>query len=145
MSLRIAVGLPTVGEFGDPRILVDLAVAAEEAGWDGVYLWDHVLYHDPTWPVANTTVALAAIAARTGRVRLGALMTGLPRRRVQVVARESASLDALCGGRLVFGAALGSMDEEYAAFGEDPDLRVRAARLDESLELLDRLWSGEPV
>jgi alkanesulfonate monooxygenase SsuD/methylene tetrahydromethanopterin reductase-like flavin-dependent oxidoreductase (luciferase family) len=145
MVLRRAVGLPTVGEFGDPRILVDLAVAAEDAGWDGVYLWDHVLYHDPTWPVANATVALAAIAARTGRVRLGGLMTALPRRRVQVVARETVGLDLLSGGRLVVGAALGSMDAEYAAFGEDPDLRVRAARLDESLDLLVRLWSAEPV
>ena len=145
MTLRNAIGLPTVGEFGDPLVLVELAVAAEESGWDGVYLWEHVLYHDPTWPVANTTVTLAAIAARTRRIRLGGLMTALPRRRVQVVARETASLDVLSDGRLVFGAALGSMDEEYRAFGEDPELRVRAAKLDESLAVLDGLWSGEPV
>lgn len=139
---QYAVGLPNVGEFGDPRVLVDLAEAAESAGWDAVYLWDHLLYHDPEWMVANPVVALSAIAARTTRVRLGVLMTALPRRRPQVVAREAATLDVLCGGRSVFGAALGSMDSEYAAFGEDPSLRSRARLLDSSLTLIDSLWSG---
>src|SRR5262245_29299287 len=83
VTLRYAAGLPVVGEFGDPAVLLDLAVAAEENGWDGVYLWDHLLYSEATWPVANPVVCLAAIAARTTRVRLGILMTALPRRRVQ--------------------------------------------------------------
>jgi len=145
MNVSYAVGLPNVGEFGDPRVLAELGVAAEEHGWDGVFVWDHLLYHDPGWPVANPTVALAAIAARTSRVRLGPLMTALPRRRVQVVAREIASLDVLAGGRMVFGAGLGSMDAEYAAFGEAASLRERAARLDESLAVLAALWSGRQV
>jgi alkanesulfonate monooxygenase SsuD/methylene tetrahydromethanopterin reductase-like flavin-dependent oxidoreductase (luciferase family) len=145
MSVRYAVGLPNVGEFGDPRVLVELGVAAEEHGWDGVYVWDHLLFHEPDWPVANPTVVMGGLAARTSRVRLGVLMAALPRRRVQTVARETASLDLLSGGRLVFGAGLGSIDGEYAAFGEDPDLRVRAARLDESLDTLTALWTGEPV
>src|SRR2546423_83240 len=79
MTVNHAVGLPTVGEFGDPRVLLELAVAAERYGWDGVYLWDHVLYHDPQWSVANPVVALSAIAAHTSRVRLGVLVTALPR------------------------------------------------------------------
>ncbi|MGH3714257.1 MAG: LLM class flavin-dependent oxidoreductase [Micromonosporaceae bacterium] len=143
--MRYAVGLPNVGEFGDPALLVELAVAAERHGWDGVYVWDHVLYREPDWPVANPTVVTAAIAARTSRVRLGTLMTALPRRRVQVVAREIATLQALSGGRLVFGAALGSMDSEYAAFGEPAQLRTRAEKLDESLDVLAQLWSGREV
>jgi alkanesulfonate monooxygenase SsuD/methylene tetrahydromethanopterin reductase-like flavin-dependent oxidoreductase (luciferase family) len=143
-GLRYAVGLPTVGVFGDPAVLVELAVAAQAAGWDAVFLWDHLLYHDPDWPVANPTVTAAAIAARTGRIRLGVLMCALPRRRVQVVAREVASLDVLSAGRVVFGAGLGSMDDEYAAFGEDPDLGARAAALDAGLADLARLWSGAP-
>jgi alkanesulfonate monooxygenase SsuD/methylene tetrahydromethanopterin reductase-like flavin-dependent oxidoreductase (luciferase family) len=143
--VRYAVGLPNVGEFGDPRTLVELGLAAEEHGWDAVYVWDHLLFHDPDWPVANPTVVLSALAARTSRIRLGVLMTALPRRRVQTVARETASLDVLSSGRLLFGAALGSIDAEYSAFGEDADLRVRAARLDESLDTLTALWSGEPV
>ncbi|MEV4545060.1 LLM class flavin-dependent oxidoreductase [Micromonospora echinaurantiaca] len=142
---RFAVGLPNVGPFADAATLVELAVAAEERGWDGVFLWDHLLYHDPDWPVVNPVVVTAAIAARTARIRLGVLVTVLPRRRVQIVARETATLDTLSGGRLVFGAGIGSMDREYAAFGEDPDLRGRGRRLDESLEQLAALWSGQEV
>ncbi|MGH3648574.1 MAG: LLM class flavin-dependent oxidoreductase, partial [Micromonosporaceae bacterium] len=145
MTVRYAVGLPNIGEFGDPGVLVSLAVAAEEHGWDGVFVWDHVLYREPDWPVANPTVVTAAIAARTSRIRIGTLMTALPRRRVQVVAREVASLDALSGGRTVFGAALGSMDVEYAAFGEDAEPRTRAEMLDESLAVLAQWWSGGQV
>ncbi|MFC3500645.1 LLM class flavin-dependent oxidoreductase [Micromonospora krabiensis] len=141
---RYAVGLPNVGPFADARTLVELAVAAEERGWDGVFLWDHLLYHDD-WPVVNTVVVASAVAALTSRIRLGVLVTALPRRRVQTVARETAALDTLSGGRLVFGAGIGSMDAEYAAFGEDPDLRARGRRLDDSLAQLAALWSGEVV
>jgi len=139
MSVSYAVGLPNVGEFGNPSVLIELGVAAEEHGWDGVYLWDHLLYGD--WPVASPTVAVSALAARTTRIRLGVLMVALPRRRVQVVARETASLDVLSGGRLVFGAGLGSRDSEYSDFGEDPSLPARAARLDDGLSQLVSLWS----
>lgn len=142
--VRYAVGLPNLGEFGDPQVLVELAVAAEERGWDGVYLWDHLLYHDRDWPVVNPTVVLSAIAARTSRIRIGVLMTALPRRRVQMVAKETATLDLLSGGRLVVGAGLGSVDAEYADFGEDPDLKARAAKLDQGLEELTRLWKELP-
>ncbi len=142
--IRYAVGLPNVGEFGDTRALVELAVLAEEHGWDGVYLWDHLLYHDPSWPVANPTVTAAAIAALTNRIRL-IVMHVLPRRRVQNVARESVSLDVLSGGRLTLAAAIGSMDLEYAGFGEPADLRGRGARLDAALRDLCELWSAEEV
>jgi alkanesulfonate monooxygenase SsuD/methylene tetrahydromethanopterin reductase-like flavin-dependent oxidoreductase (luciferase family) len=142
VSIRYAVGLPNVGEFGDPHLLVELAVLAEESGWDGVYVWDHVLYHDPAWPVANPTVTAAAIAAATRRVRL-IVMHVLPRRRAHVVARESVTLDTLSGGRLTVAAAIGSMDLEYAGFGESP--RGRGAALDAGLARLCALWSGEPV
>ncbi|MFG1611438.1 LLM class flavin-dependent oxidoreductase [Nonomuraea wenchangensis] len=142
--VKYAVGLPNVGEFGDPQVLTELGVAAEEHGWDGVFLWDHLLYHDRDWPVVSPTVVLSAIAARTRRVRVGVLMTALPRRRVQTVAKETATLDLLSGGRLVVGAGLGSMDAEYAEFGEDPDLKARAARLDEGLADLTRLWAELP-
>jgi len=140
-----AVGLPNVGPFADARVLVDLAVSAEEQGWDGVFLWDHVLYHQADWPLMNSVVIASAIAARTSRIRLGVLMTALPRRRVQTVARETVTLDTLSGGRVVFGAGIGSMDIEYSAFGENPDLRDRGRRLDESLTQLTDLWSGQDV
>lgn len=143
-EVRCAVGLPNVGPTGDPRLLVALATGAEAAGWDGFFVWDHVLYRDPAWPVADPVVAVSAAAAATGRIRLGVLVTALARRRPHKVAREVATLDVLSGGRVVFGAGLGSMPEEYAAFGEDPDPKVRAGKLDEGLEVLAGLWSGEP-
>jgi alkanesulfonate monooxygenase SsuD/methylene tetrahydromethanopterin reductase-like flavin-dependent oxidoreductase (luciferase family) len=143
--VRFAVGLPNVGPFGDVSTLVDLAVAAEARGWDGVFLWDHLLHHDPSWPTADPTATIAAIAARTRAVRLAVLMVALPRRRPWKVAKEFATLDHLSGGRMILGAALGSMDREYAGFGEDPSLRERARRLDDGLEVVARCWSGEPV
>ena len=144
MSLRYAVGLPNVGEFGDPRVLVELALLAEERGWDGAYLWDHVLYHDPSWPVANPTVTAAAIAAATGRIRL-IVMHVLPRRQIQDVARETVCMDTLSGGRLTVAAVIGSMDREYSAFGRSADLRARGAALDAALADLGALWTAEPV
>src|ERR1700730_429581 len=142
---RCAVGVPNVGPFGDPVLLVELAVAAEEQGWDGFFVWDHLLYHDPGWDVADPVAVIAAVAARTARIRIGVLLNVLARRRIGEVARESVTVDLLSGGRLVVGAGLGSLPAEFTAFGESADTRQRAARLDESLSLLDALWSGEPV
>ena len=85
------------------------------------------------------------MAARTSRIRFGVLMNQLARRRVGKVARESVTLDRLSGGRLILGAGLGSVPEEFTAFGEPGDLRERAARLDESPEVLTELWRGKPV
>jgi alkanesulfonate monooxygenase SsuD/methylene tetrahydromethanopterin reductase-like flavin-dependent oxidoreductase (luciferase family) len=139
------VGVPTVSTFGDPRMLVELAVAAEEAGWDGFFLWDHLLWRDPAGHVADPTVVISAVAARTERIRFGVMVNLLARRRAAKVARETVTLDLLSGGRLIVGAGLGSLPAEFTAFGENADPRVRAARLDESLHLLDALWTGQPV
>jgi hypothetical protein len=117
--VRFAIGLPNVGAYGDPGLLVELGSLAEQSGWDGVFIWDHVAYREPGWPVADPQVAVAALAATTKHVRLGVLMVALPRRRPWKVARELASLDVLSGGRATFGAGLGSQPlEEYEAFGE---------------------------
>jgi alkanesulfonate monooxygenase SsuD/methylene tetrahydromethanopterin reductase-like flavin-dependent oxidoreductase (luciferase family) len=141
-----AAGVPNLGEYADPHALVELAVAAEQAGWDGFFVWDHLVPEDPATPAADPQVVLGAIAAATSRVRIGALLTPLARRRPWKVARETVTLDHLSRGRLVLGAALGwSGRHEHEAFGEDGDARVRADRLDEALTVIDRLWSGEPV
>ena len=143
--MRFAVGVPNVREFGDPRVLLDLGLRTEAAGWDGFFVWDHLVYRQDGDPVCHPWTALTAVAAATTRVRLGVMVCALARRRPWVVARETAALDVLSGGRLVFGAGLGSLgDGEFAAFGEDPDDRVRADRLDEGLEIVRGLWSGEP-
>ncbi len=142
--MRCAVGLPNVGEYGDPELLLSLAELAERSGWDGVFVWDHVAYRD-NWAVADPYMVVAAIAARTERIRLGVLISQLARRRPWKFARETATLDALSHGRLVVGVGLGSAPEEdYAAFGEDMSARARADRLDEGLEIVLGLWSGEP-
>jgi alkanesulfonate monooxygenase SsuD/methylene tetrahydromethanopterin reductase-like flavin-dependent oxidoreductase (luciferase family) len=140
MSVKYAVGLPTVGEFGDVQTLLDLAISAEQHGWDGVHLWDHLLYHEPGWPVTSPIVAAAAIAAATSRVRIILTLT-LPRRQIQDVAQDTAAIDALSGRRLTVLAAIGSLDSEYTEFGLDPDLRARGRALDERLTRLTDLWS----
>jgi alkanesulfonate monooxygenase SsuD/methylene tetrahydromethanopterin reductase-like flavin-dependent oxidoreductase (luciferase family) len=142
--IRYAIGLPNVGEFGDPGRLRDLAVLAEESGWDGVYLWDHILFHEPDWPVANPTVTAAAVAAATSRIRI-MMACALARRRVAVVARETVALDVLSDGRLTLVTPLGSLDREWSGFGEPADLRARGEALTRNLDDLVRLWSGEPV
>lgn len=143
--VRYAIGLPNVREFGDPRMLVDMSSEAEQAGWDGVFLWDHLLWQEPDEPVADPVVVASAVAAATERVTFGILVTLLARRRPAKVARELLTLDHLSGGRVVFGAGLGSLAAEWSAFGEDPDPAVRAEKVDEGLDVIRALWSGEPV
>lgn len=143
--MRAAVGVPNVGIFGDPQALVRLAVAAEAAGWDGFFLWDHLLYREPEWPVVDPIVVMSAIAARTERIQLGLMVLALPRRRPGQTAKELATLDVLGNGRLIVGAGLGSLAGEYEAFGASADARVRADLLDESLEVITELWTGEVV
>jgi alkanesulfonate monooxygenase SsuD/methylene tetrahydromethanopterin reductase-like flavin-dependent oxidoreductase (luciferase family) len=104
---RCAVGVPNVGPFGDPLLLVELAVAAEEHGWDGFFVWDHLLYHDQRWDVADPVAVIAAVAARTARIRIGVLVNVLARRRIGEVARESVTVDLLSAGRLVVGPGWG--------------------------------------
>jgi alkanesulfonate monooxygenase SsuD/methylene tetrahydromethanopterin reductase-like flavin-dependent oxidoreductase (luciferase family) len=143
--MRYGVYLPTFGEYADPGRLASLAADAEEAGWDGVFTWDHmVMWWGRAAPVADTTVSLTAIALATSRVRLGALVTPIPRRRPWKLAREMVTLDRLSSGRLVFGAGLGANRFELEDLGEAEGLHARAAMLDEALEVLIGLWSGEP-
>ncbi len=138
------VDFPPFEEFADPRFMAEMAYEAEQAGWDGVFTWDHV-WLGMKAPFVDPWVALSAVAARTERVRIGAMVTPLARRRPWQVARETVSLDHLSDGRLIFGVGLGGpIDAEFAAFGEETDNKVRARKLDEGLDVLAGLWSGEP-
>lgn len=123
-----------------------LAAEAEEAGWAGVFVWDHVRYRSSVMHVADPWITLAAIACATARVSIGPMVTPLTRRRPQKLARETVSLDRLSGGRLILGVGLGvDTSRELSAFGEETEPRLLGRRLDEGLELLEALWSGEPV
>jgi alkanesulfonate monooxygenase SsuD/methylene tetrahydromethanopterin reductase-like flavin-dependent oxidoreductase (luciferase family) len=141
--MQYAVSVPPFDEFFQPRVLADLAADAERAGWDGFFIWDHVLIW-PT-PIADPWIAMAAIALRTERIRIGALVTPVPRRRPIKLARELVTLDHLSNGRLIAGVGSGSGPWEYDHLGEEKSARARAAMLDEALDLLTRLWTGEPI
>ena len=131
-------------ELADARALARLAAQAEEAGWDGFFLWDHVAYRAPVRALADPWVCMAAIACATERVLIGPLITPPARRRIHKLARETVTLDRLSGGRLVFGAGLGSDNSgEFSRFGEVADGKERARLLDEGLEQLVRYWEGE--
>ena len=144
VGARRGIFLAPFDEVVDPNTLAQLAAAAEEAGWDGFFLWDHIRYREPVRAVADPWVALAAIATATERIRIGPLVTPLSRRRVQKVARETATLDLLSRGRLTLGVGLGSdNNDELAPFGEETEPRERARLLDAGLEQLAGYWGGE--
>jgi alkanesulfonate monooxygenase SsuD/methylene tetrahydromethanopterin reductase-like flavin-dependent oxidoreductase (luciferase family) len=145
--MRSGLFIPLFDELADPGIVARLAAEAEEAGWHGIFVWDHVRWREPVVDVADPWITLAAMTTATERIRLGPMVTPLARRRPVKVARETATLDRLSGGRLTLGVGLGSdrFGSEYSITGEELDDRRRAGMLDESLEILTAAWSGEPV
>jgi alkanesulfonate monooxygenase SsuD/methylene tetrahydromethanopterin reductase-like flavin-dependent oxidoreductase (luciferase family) len=142
--VRYGIVMSNLDDYADPRLAIRLARAAEEAGWEGFFVWDHLGF---VWgaPSCDTWSVLSAVAVSTTRLKLGTAITPLARRRPQVVANALASLDLLSGGRVIFGAGLGGIAEEFTAFGEPGDAKERARKLDEGLTVLDGLWSGRPL
>ena len=129
---------------GEIHTVIEMAGEAEEAGWDGIFYWDGIaipgaeLMYDP-W------VVLAGMAMRTRRVRIGAVLTPISRRRPWKMARETMSVDQLSRGRLVVPVGLGALDDGgFGKVGEATDRKTRAQLLDEGLEILTGLWSGQP-
>jgi len=140
--MKFGIYLPNFGPYGEARVLANLAQDAENSGWDGFFIWDHIAGW--TLPMVDPWVALAAVAVSTHRIRIGTTVTPLPRRRPWKLAREAVSIDHLSGGRLTLGVGIGGGDAEWARLGEQPDLKQRGAMLDEALSVLVGLWSGEP-
>jgi len=144
--MKYGLDVSIAGAYSHPRTLADLAAEAERAGWDGFFVQDYLLSDEP---IVDPWVALAAIAMQTHRIRIGAFMTALPRRRPWKVARETASLDHLSQGRLIFGAGLGFAESggepsDFTVFGEEAGPKIRAEKLEEGLAILAGLWTGEP-
>src|SRR5215212_4461790 len=142
--MRYGIVIANLDDYADPRVAVRLARAAEAAGWEAFFVWDHLGFVQGV-PSGDPWVILSAVAASTTHLKLGLAVTPLARRRPQVVANALASLDLLSGGRAIFGAGLGGVPEEFTAFGDPGDAKERAAMLDEGLMILDGLWSGERV
>ncbi len=137
-------------EGGDVHTISELTQEAEAAGWDGVFIADGIDIgmgkNSPPFPWFDPWIVLAAMAMRTERIRIGTVITPVPRRRPWKLARETVTLDQLSNGRLIFGAGLGAAEHDggFYKVGEAMDLKVRAERLDEGLAILAGLWSGKP-
>lgn len=146
--MQFAIYVPNFGTFGDVQTIVALAQLAEATGWDGFFLWDHLLPDEDSkhGPVADPWIMLTALAMATQRIRLGALVTAIPRRHPWQLARATVTLDHVAQGRLLVGAGIGGdWWREYSAVGQVTDVRTHGAMLDEGLAVLTKLWTGTPV
>jgi alkanesulfonate monooxygenase SsuD/methylene tetrahydromethanopterin reductase-like flavin-dependent oxidoreductase (luciferase family) len=140
--MKYGVFLPNFTPFSSARIIADLARDAEQSGWDGFFLWDEMAGFEAE--LVDPWIALAAAALTTERVKLGALVTPIARRRPWKLARETVTLDHLSNGRLILGVGTGGGDAAYGDLGEEPDGKVRGDMLDEALAVLTGLWSAQP-
>jgi alkanesulfonate monooxygenase SsuD/methylene tetrahydromethanopterin reductase-like flavin-dependent oxidoreductase (luciferase family) len=144
--MKYGLELSNAGACGDARTLAELAALAEAARWDGIFLEDYIVHWSgQNAPTYDPWVALTAMALRTERIRLGTTVTPLARRRPWKLARETVTLDHLSNGRLILGVGLGNgSDLDFAQLGEETEDRRRAKMLDEAIDVLVGLWSGEP-
>lgn len=143
--MKFGVSVPNFGEFADVAAMAEAARIAEDTGWDGFFVWDHV-YFEGIEPVADPWVLMTAIALRTESIRIGPMVTPRVRRRPEKLAREVATLDRLSQGRLILGVGAGwQHSPEATAFGDPGDLRERAEILDEALEILVQFFRGGSV
>ncbi len=142
--MRYGLYVPNFGEFMSARLLAELASEAEVTGWDGFFIFDHVLQgRSLRARMVDPWIALAAIAMATESIRLGTTVTPVARRRPWKLARKTVTLDHLSEGRVTLGVGVGH-PPDFSQFGEDPDAKKNAAKLDEGLEILTGLWSGKP-
>ncbi len=144
-DLRYGLYMPNFGRGATPRILAKLAGDAEKHGWDGFYLWDHLVEYEKRTPIYDSFTSLAAIALKTESLRLGTTVTPVAKSKPWILARQTVALDHLSNGRLTLGVGLGGRETtDYARFGEHSEEHVLARKLDESLEVITGLWTGKP-
>ncbi len=149
--MKYGLDLASAGAAGDPQSMGELAHIAEQSGWDGIFLEDYIIWQShPDVPTYDPWITLAAMALRTQRVRLGTMVTPVARRRPWKLAQELVTLDHLSNGRMILGVGLGdtgesiSSDFSFGRFGELMDAKRRAHMLDEGIEIITRVWRGEP-
>lgn len=145
--MHFGICISPAGPGGDPATMAELAAEAEQAGWDGIFLEDYLVYQGQAgMPTYDPWVTMTAMAAATSRVRLGTAVTPLPRRRPWKLASEAVALDHFSKGRLILGVGAGDVhDQGFSATAEALQPAARAQLLDEGLEIMTRLWTGEPV
>ncbi len=141
--MKYGIYIANHGISSNPGDYIDLAIIAEKNGWNGFFIWDHVHIHsNDTHPVLDPWITLAAIASHTEDVKIGTTITPLARRRPWIIAKEAVTLDRLSRGRFILGVGLG-VSSEFEFFGEETDSRIRREKLDEALEIITGLWTGE--
>jgi alkanesulfonate monooxygenase SsuD/methylene tetrahydromethanopterin reductase-like flavin-dependent oxidoreductase (luciferase family) len=141
--MKFGIYAPNFGKiFGNPKLVTKLAIKAEKSGWDGFFLWDHIIYTEGFPNTVDPFIALTSVAENTEKIHIGTTVTPLPRRRPWKLARETVTLDILSEGRLILGIGLGG-PSEFSIMNEETNLRVMAQMADEQLEILNGLWSGE--
>jgi alkanesulfonate monooxygenase SsuD/methylene tetrahydromethanopterin reductase-like flavin-dependent oxidoreductase (luciferase family) len=142
--MKFGIYAPNFGNtFGNPKLITELAIEAEKSGWDGFFLWDHIVYQEEGYPnIVDPFIALTSVAEYTQNIHIGTTVTPLPRRRPWKLARETATLDIISEGRLILGIGLGG-PSELSIMNEETNLSKMAKMTNEHLEILNGLWSGE--
>jgi alkanesulfonate monooxygenase SsuD/methylene tetrahydromethanopterin reductase-like flavin-dependent oxidoreductase (luciferase family) len=141
--MKFAINLPNFGYRFTPLELTKIAVEVEQAGWDGFFLWDHMAFlGGRDIYVLDPWICLTAIAMKTEKIKIGTLITPIPRRRPWKLARETVTLDHLSDGRLILGIGIGNPEYDFTTFGEDFNPVTRAKKLEEGLKILQGLWTG---
>ena len=142
--MKFGIYSPNWGKtFGNPKLVTKLAIEAEKSGWDGFFLWDHIIFNDEGFQdVIDPFITLTSVAGHTEEIHIGTTVTPLPRRRPWKLAKETVTLDILSEGRLILGIGLGGSNE-FSLMNEETNPRILAKMAEEHLEILHGLWSGE--
>jgi len=147
VSERLPIGVTLRTIRADPAWWLESARRLDEAGYQGVWAWDHFMGRgDLTVPVVEGWTALAMTAGATKWIEVGSFVLNVMNRHPAVVARMASTLQVASGGRLVLGIGIGGHPREHAAYGIDfPPARERVARLEEAIAVIRALWTGGPV
>ena len=143
-EVKFGIYIANHGFTSNPQDYIELAKSAEECGWEGFFIWDHVfLPWAPDQDVLDPWSILSAIATQTKKLTLGTTVTPLARRRPMVIAKQAITINKLSNRGFILGVGLGGT-EELKALGDEENPKIRGEMLDESLEILRGLWSGLP-
>lgn len=147
MTERLPIGVSIRSIRAEPGWWLESARRLDEAGYAGVWSWDHFMGRgDATVPVVEGWTILAMAAAQTSRVTVGTFVANVMNRHPALLARMASTLQIASGGRLILGIGIGGAPKEHAAYGmEFPEAKERAARLEEAIAVIRALWTGGPV